>query len=624
MVEIEDPLMAFSEFPGPILLLAGPGTGKTYQIEKRIEYLVDERGASPGEIAVITYTVAAARNMRKRLAEKEMLAPDKTPEIINTMHSLGNSLIGKYTSFFGLPENYGVLSERVQRDVIMQDAAQIADVNSEAWKDTAECRGKGACDRDEDDAKCRVCDKYQEILKKCGLIDYDDQILLACRLLREKEKIAEEIRQDVKYLLVDEYQDINQAQCEFIQLLSEGQTEGLFVVGDDDQSIYSFRGGDPKFICDFETWYGESAKIGRLSVSFRCPEHIVAGARTVVEKFYPKRAFKPELTFSKDIGINNKIVLYDMPSEKFEAWKIACISEEAVKQMRKVIIIIPTKNYFPPIRDALIRRGINYSYKADPSKDGLIRFAVMVRWAGLKEDNALLRYLLQLIVDNNDAVVNEMPLSSPNITGKRKEVASYLATLWSEVSQDNELYSEISRRSEDGGRFPLEKTLKTKCLDLIEQYVQGERSGRKSLPGFLEASGLMVAPGKDPKGFIREIDNWMIDVKASGMGGSYVPVEIYNMPSSKGLEAEVVCVVGLSKGLFPADGDDIPEKARLAYVAMTRAREELYLFSCRTRSGERTYARSTYQLEPSQFLDVIYERHMERRKRYYTTKSAGK
>ena len=626
MIEIENPLVAFSEFPGPILLLAGPGTGKTYQIEKRIDYLVNELNTSPKEIAVITFTVAAARNMRKRLAdEKHDLPPDKIPQIINTMHSLGNTLIGKATSFFGLPDDYGVLTDRDQRDVIMQDAAQLADVDFTMWSDTDECRSKGACDRNENDAKCRICQKYEEILRKCGLIDYDDQIFLACTLLRENEEIADEIRQGVKHLLVDEYQDINQAQCEFIQLLSEGQTEGLFVVGDDDQSIYSFRGGGPKFICDFETYYGKSAKIGRLSVSFRCPENILIGARSVVENFYPKRAYKPDLTFSEDIQINNKIVLYDMPSENFEASKIASIAEKAVKQMRKVIIIIPTRNYFPPIRDALIRKGINYSYKADPSKDGLIRFAVLGKWVGLKQDNALLRYLLQLIVYNNDAVVNEMPLSSPNITGKRKEVASYLATLWNDVNQNNDLYSEICKRSEEAARFPFENILKTKCLDLIEQYVEGDRCGnRNALPDFLEASGLMVAPGKNPKGFITEIDNWMIDIKASGMGGSYIPVEIYNMPSSKGLEAEVVCVVGLSKGLLPADGDDIQEKARLVYVTMTRTKEELYLFSCRSRSGERTYARVSYQLEPSQFLDMIDESHMEKRQRYYTAQSTGK
>ena len=191
------------------------------------------------------------------------------------------------------------------------------------------------------------------------------------------------------------------------------------------------------------------------------------------------------------------------------------------------------------------------------------------------------------------------------------------------INQKNNLYKVISKRSDDAKNYPLESILKTKCLDLIEQFVEGDKRGlRKSLPDFLEASGLMVAPGTNPKGFINEIDNWMIDVKASGMGGSYGPVEIYNMPSSKGLQAEVVCVVGLSKGLFPAEDDDIPEKARLAYVAMTRAQEELYVFSCRSRSSKTSYANVSYQLKPSPFLSVIDERHIDVEVNYFKNPAA--
>lgn len=139
MIEIENPLVAFSEFPGPILLLTSPGTGKTYQIGKRIEYLVNEMNASPEEIAIITYTVAAAKNMRKRLSDqKNGLPPENTPQIINTMHSMGNSLIGKAASLFGLPEDYGVLTDRDQRELIMQDTAQLADVDSKMWGDTVD------------------------------------------------------------------------------------------------------------------------------------------------------------------------------------------------------------------------------------------------------------------------------------------------------------------------------------------------------------------------------------------------------------------------------------------------------------------------------------------------------
>jgi len=619
MIEIEFPLESFKEFPGPILLLASPGTGKTYQIEKRVEFLINKKNITPNEIAIITFTVAAARNMRSRLIKfKHNIPSNKIPNIITTMHSYANSIIGRFPNYFGLPDEYGILSDKCQREVIMQDAEILAGIKGDVWKMTNECKTKGTCEINEDQEKCKVCNKYSEILRKCELIDYDDQILLACKLLRENTEFAVEIKKSTKHLLVDEYQDINKAQFEFIKLLSEGQESGLFVVGDDDQSIYSFRGGDPKYIINFEEYYGKITKIGRLSVSFRCPEKILLGARKVVEKFYPGRVPKPDLSFSEDIKINNKIVLYNFPSEKYEAAEIASISEKAIKQTRKVIIIIPSKNYFPLIRDALIKKKINYIYKTSPSDEGLIRFEILINWANSKHDNALLRHLLQFIVMNNDCIINLIPTSTSGIVNKRNEVTKYLASLWNEISQNNNLYSLICDRSNNIEKYPIENIIKEKCLDIIEDYIVGKNSGkRKALPDFLNTAGLMVAPGKNPKGFIAEIENWILELKASSIGGTYLPVEIYNMPSSKGLEAEVVCVVGLSKGIFPAENDDIQEKARLAYVAMTRAQEELYLFSCRTRSGGRTYSKESYQLEPSQFLEEIGEEYLERKIVYY-------
>ncbi len=134
------------------------------------------------------------------------------------------------------------------------------------------------------------------------------------------------------FLLIDEYQDINEAQCDFIKLLSKGQEDGVFAVGDDDQSIYSFRGGDPKYIKDFESYYDGNAQIGRLSVSWRCPEHILLGARTVVEKYYSSRVEKPPLTFSGDISTNDKIIVHDLPSENYESNAVANICQAAVKK----------------------------------------------------------------------------------------------------------------------------------------------------------------------------------------------------------------------------------------------------------------------------------------------------
>jgi DNA helicase-2/ATP-dependent DNA helicase PcrA len=221
VIEIDNPLESYKEYPGPVLLLASPGTGKTYQLEKRVVYLLDELGASPEEISVITFTTAAARNMRKRLTREDHgLSPDRTPEAITTMHSLGNAIIGRSPAAAGLPPEYGVLTVREHRDVLFQDATTLADADRQAWKLTDDCRRKGACSEDLTLEKCRVCKQYESILRKCALVDYDDQIMLACRLLRTDEGLADEVRKGTKHLLVDEYQDINEAQCEFIQLLT--------------------------------------------------------------------------------------------------------------------------------------------------------------------------------------------------------------------------------------------------------------------------------------------------------------------------------------------------------------------------------------------------------------------
>ncbi|MBA2883226.1 superfamily I DNA/RNA helicase [Desulfosalsimonas propionicica] len=278
MIEIQDPLHAYSIFPGPILLLAGPGTGKTYQIEKRILFLFSEMNADPDEISVITFTTAAAMSMRTRLSNKSKEAGvDKCPSIINTMHSLGNSIIGEFPEFFGLPKDYSVLANQEFKNVLMRDAARIEGFETDICTAVKNCRTKGNCKEDESDL-CNVCRAYRTILRSSGYVDYDDLIFLACRFLAERKDFATEFRKKTRFLLIDEYQDINEAQCDFIGLLSEGQEDGVFAVGDDDQSIYSFRGGDPKYIKNFESYFDQNPRIGRLSVSWRCPEHIAIGA----------------------------------------------------------------------------------------------------------------------------------------------------------------------------------------------------------------------------------------------------------------------------------------------------------------------------------------------------------
>jgi len=590
-------------------LIGGPGTGKTYQLAKRVKYLIEESGARADEVAVITFTNEAVRNMHNELSNKKIDIPkEKHPKIISTMHSLGNSIIGSDPKRFGLKEKYEVLYGENPRVVLMKDAANLADCEHEKWKPTADCRQKGNCNEDINKDKCKICKEYKKILRKCSLIDFDDQILLACKVLRENEKLRSEWKKRTKYLLIDEYQDINQAQCELIQLLTENQTEGLFVVGDDDQSIYSFRGGTPKYIKEFEKYYGEDVKVGRLSKSSRCSEHILKGAYAMVKNFYRDSIAKPEQEFSEEILINNKIIFYDVPSYIKEAQIISEITKEKI-YTNSIIIIIPNKNYLLPIKKALMVRNLDYKYNIKLNEEGLVRFVVLADWAEKPDNSWKLRYLIDLIINNYDELTRKLESSNNGISYKRKLASKLIANLWKEVDNNTSLYKVISLKAKINDNLYLFEL--KKCLKNILEILKKKGNKREGIVPFLENIGLLVAPGKNPNGIISEIREWKNDLERNTKTSSDHSINIYNMPSSKGLQGDIIFVVGLSEGLFPDPKKDIEEQSRLLYVAMTRTKKELYLFSARTRSSKITYKKSSYQLKRSSFIDYIPEKHIE-------------
>lgn len=614
MIEIENPLEnAYKTFPGPVLLLAGPGTGKTYQLAKRIKFLVEheQMGAHPNEIAVITFTKEAARNMRGKLAEDNnevRLERDKYPEIIATMHSLGNMIIGSTVKKLGLNKKYEVLTEDAPREVFLKDAATLAGFKREKWDLVNKCRQKGVCEENKDEEKCKICKEYCQILQKCSLVDWDGLILLACQALRSDETLRREWKRRTKYLLVDEYQDINQAQCEMIKLLTEGQTDGLFAVGDDDQSIYSFRGGTPKYIREFENDFGSKSKIGRLSKSFRCPEHILKGALGMLGNFY-KGDCKPEPTFDDRIKVNNKISFYDAPSVKGEAWKIAKIAKNKGKA-EKVIIIIPNRNYLPPIKKALTHEGLEYRCKGKLKEEGLVRFNALADWLEKPKSSYKLRYLIDLIINNYDRLTKKVKEESNRITDKRETASESIANLWREVNKQKSLCSVLFAKAEKEKRNPFLVRLRN-TLNSVSNLMNEKGNSRHGMVRFLARSGLLVAPGKTPIGIISEIKEWKNEIIGTSAASSYEPINIYSIQSSKGLEGDVIFMVGLSDGIFPYPKGNIEEQSRLFFVAMTRAKKELHLFSARSRSGGITYQENSYQLKKSCFIKAIPAEHLE-------------
>lgn len=611
MTEIQEPLESYREYPGPILLLAGPGTGKTFQLANRVKFLLDVQGASPEEISIITFTSAAARNMRERLEKPYVsLNVERQPKIITTMHSLGNMIIGTAADKLGLPSEYGVLTNPRIREVVLEDASYLISGDRKHYKEADDCRRCGACNRDDSLLKCQICAKYIDILRKCAVIDYDDQILLACEILERDQQVASEWRSRTRYLLIDEYQDINQAQFCLIKLLSQGQCDGLFAVGDDDQSIYSFRGGTPDYIRGFSSCFPEEIRIGRLAKSWRCPEHILSGAKCVIENFYPGSEPKPDPTFPPERACSEKITFWDVPSD---TWEASIIAGEIQSQgdEERVIIIIPNSKYFPPIRDALRKKGIPYRYRTAPSEEGIVRFAVLADWAEKPQDSLLLRHLADLIIQNHDDLLKCIRTGEGGIKQKRTEASNLLATLWDCCGQTISMYDIITERASADTDQPFFLELKRDCLDQMLCLINEYGGKRAKLSEFLEQAGLLIAPGKNARGVIDEIREWRNDLSSSGTGSARTPVEIYNIPSSKGLEGHVVFVVGATQELMPNPNGDLEEQARLFYVAMTRARRRLHLFSSRSRPASITFKQGSYQMTPSPFVRIIAPAHME-------------
>lgn len=317
------------ETAGPLLLLAGPGTGKTYSLGKRIKYLVEEKRIPPDNITVITFTNSAARNMRERISDVKLeffLSHTNQPKLICTMHSLGFKILRENILEIGTDENLRVLNPEM-RNILLGDAAQLAGFTRDAGKESADCRQFGTC-IPSDKIKCRICEKYKMILRSCSAVDHDEQILLACNLLKEKPDLLEKYRLQCRHLLVDEYQDINEAQFGLIYLLSEGQRDGLFVVGDDDQSIYSWRGGSPEYIRKFREYFGKDAKVEALRKSFRCHKNVLHGAISIVKKYDKNRLPKGEFEFQIEEG--PKIKIHNTPSDKREALIIRSIIERVI------------------------------------------------------------------------------------------------------------------------------------------------------------------------------------------------------------------------------------------------------------------------------------------------------
>ena len=602
--------MEIHEQDGPILLLAGPGTGKTYRIAQRIKFLTENKLIDRDKITVITFTTAAARNMRERISDAskpDIYTPtEKQPRLICTMHSLGLKIVSENAAYFGYRDSIKVLNSDPARNTLIEDSAQTCGFERHDAKETIGCRQNGNC-IESAERKCKICRRYRRILRACSYIDYDEQILLANRVLWDRPDIRKTYQDKCVHLLIDEYQDINPGQFELITLLVRDQENGLFAVGDDDQSIYSWRGGSPKYIREFRKYFGEGAQVFPLLKSFRCPEFLLESAFSVVREHDKGRLDKGEFEYINKA--DGKINIHNVASDQKEADVVRSIITKSLPS-KKVLILIPGRRFGTFLIDELKNARINFNAPLNLPGEGLPLINTLSSWLLDNKDSIALRQILTSLIENKESGVPSAKSRKPEALSLRHDALKAISNLWINIT--NETVSNLW----DSLSVDKDKSELLQWLYNTLSSTKGLYDDQENPSEFLSHITRSLRIWKNTKDFVDEIAAW-IDVANYLSNQNNEPgVEIMTLQGAKGLEADVVCLLGMENGALPRDKEDhekIPEESRLMLVSITRAKEELHIFHARKRSGSVMYSKTfdsgKATFEKSLFIDDLPKKY---------------
>ena len=598
---------------GPVLILAGAGSGKTGVLTHRIAYLIDELQVNPYNIMAITFTNKAAKEMRERV--DRLVGYDADAAWIMTFHAACMRILRRHIDFLGYDNNFTIYDTDDQKTVI-KDVCKRLDVDTKVYKErTLLSEISHAKDElitpdemyrmsSKDYGKMRISEiyrEYQEQLKKNNAVDFDDIINLTIELFEKNPEVLQYYQERFKYIMVDEYQDTNTAQFRLISLLA-GKYHNLCVVGDDDQSIYKFRGANILNILNFEGHYPD-AKVIKLEQNYRSTQTILDTANSVIKN----NAERKSKSLWTEAGEGEKVCFNIYESGYEEAEGIAADIAKSISDgysYNDCAILYRTNAQSRTLEEKLLEHNIPYRiygginfYARKEIKDIL---AYLKTIDNAKDDLAVKRILnipkrgigatsmdkISNYAYDNDIsfydglrMAGEIP-SLGRAAAKiepfvnmiqvfRSKVPFYsVKKLIEEVVQETG-YAEYLESSE----LPEEVEERMQNIDeLISKAALYEESeDEPTLSGFLEEVALVA-----------DIDN---------MDDENNIVSLMTLHSAKGLEFPIVYIAGMEDGLFPSymaissgNEADIEEERRLCYVGITRAREKLVLSAARVRT----------------------------------------
>jgi ATP-dependent DNA helicase UvrD/PcrA len=617
---------------GPVLVVAGAGSGKTRVLTRRIAHLLGAVGVKPSEILAITFTNKAAGEMRERVGD--LVGPPARAAWVMTFHSACGRILRREAQRLGYRSTFTIYDQADQIRLVKRcleelerDPKRFTPRGIHSQISNAKNTLVGPLEYTErvasfyDQTVAEVYDLYQKRLFASNAVDFDDMLFLTVDVLERFPEAREKWQEAFRYILVDEYQDTNHAQYRLLQLLAE-KHRNVFAVGDPDQSIYGFRGADIRNVMEFEQDFPGSYTIA-LEQNYRSTQHILDAANGVIRNNRERK----EKNLWSELGDGEPVRAIEVEDEHAEARYVAAEIAMLVEQGlngNEVAVFYRTNAQSRVLEDVLVRQGIAYQVIGGP------------RFYERAEIKDLIAYLQ--VLDNPYDAVSLIRIATRPRRGIGDSTLARLAT-WADQREISLWEATLEAENAGVGAAP-QKALKTfrgtieslmsaamelEVPELIEEVLQ--RSGYMES---LEAERTIEAQGRienlqelvsvarewreqteEPSlsSFLQEVSLYSDQDAIRGDGSLVTLMTLHN---AKGLEFRAVYLIGMEEGIFPhsrsIEEQGIEEERRLCYVGMTRAQERLTLLHA---SSRMLYGGRNHNL-PSRFLDELPEGHVER------------
>lgn len=619
----KEQFQAVTTTEGPLLVLAGAGSGKTRVLTFRMAYILAKGLATPEEILAVTFTNKAAGEMKERISK--LLSSGESNVYLpwaGTFHSICVKVLRKDGYRLGLNQNFSIYDSNDQLDVTKQAMGKLGistkDVNPRAIHSHISSAKNELIDADSyamsaqgyfQQQVASVYAAYQNILRENNAVDFDDLLFYVVDLFRQYPSVLEEYQLRFKYILVDEYQDTNHAQYKIVDMLAK-KYRNLCVVGDDDQSIYAFRGATIKNILNFERDYKDATVI-KLEQNYRSTKVILDAAYEVVSK-NTSRTDK-RLWTDKDGG--DRIIVYTAKDEKDEAkWAVKQINEliQNGSNIEEMAVLYRTNAQSRALEEAFIKSAIRYRiiggfrfYDRMEIKDSLAYLRLIFN---LDDDTALRRIINTpkrgIGAKTQQDIFNEA-------SAKGKSTAKYLIENADQITHKSlRQFARLLKSLVSAAEELVVSELIDKVLSesgYFKSLQDGSTENEQRIENLKEL--LSVASKYDelePQAGLRSFLEEVALLEGAPDEEDDSAVTMMTVHAAKGLEFEHVFLVGMEEGLFPhsrvfTDPKELEEERRLAYVAITRAKHNLYIIH----ADSRLYFGSRQQNLISRFIEDI-------------------